>query len=164
MARALRALFGVPLILLLGTTDGWAQATAQINGTVTDSTGSVLPGATVVAIQTDTGFRREVISDGTGSYTLLNLPLGPYRLEGSLSGFRTYARTGIVLQVNNNPVIPVTLQLGGLEETVLVEAAAPLVDTRNTAIGAVLDSKQVEALPLEGRKLQVHTDWGREDA
>jgi hypothetical protein len=78
------------------TTDAWAQATAQINGTVADSSGGVLPGVTVIAIQTETGFRREAVSDETGSYALLNLPVGPYRLEATLAGFRTYAQTGIV--------------------------------------------------------------------
>jgi hypothetical protein len=151
MHRLLRAFIGGFAILLLGASDLRAQATAQISGTVTDSSDAVLPGATVVAIQTDTGFRREVVTDADGSYVLLNMPLGPYRLEVSLSGFRTYAQAGIVLQVNSNPVIPVTLQLGSLQETVSVEAAAPLVETRNPAIGTVVDNEQVEALPLEGR-------------
>jgi hypothetical protein len=108
---------------------------AQINGTVADSSGAVLPGVTVVAIQTETGFRREVVSESDGSFALLNLPIGPYRLEATLSGFRTFSQTGIVLQVNSNPVIPVAMQLGSLEETVSVEAAAPLVETRNPAVG-----------------------------
>jgi hypothetical protein len=151
MNRGLRAFIGGVVILLLGVSDVRAQATAQINGTVTDSSGGVLPGATVVAIQTETGLRREAVTDANGAYALLNLPLGPYRLEVSLSGFRTYAQTGIVLQVNSNPVIPVTLPLGSLQETVSVEAAAPLVETRNPAVGAVVDNEQVEALPLEGR-------------
>jgi hypothetical protein len=151
MHRGLRAVVGGLVILLLGASDLHAQATAQINGTVSDSSGGVLPGATVVAIQTETGFRREAVTDADGSYALLNLPLGPYRLEVSLSGFRSYAQAGIVLQVNSNPVIAVTLQLGSLQETVSVEAAAPLVETRNPAIGSVVDNEQVEALPLEGR-------------
>ena len=151
MKRVLRPLLGALLVLLLATTNAWAQATAQINGTVADSSGGVLPGVTVIAIQTDTGFRREVVSDDTGSYSLLNLPTGPYRLDASLPGFRGFSQTGIVLQVNSNPVIPVTLQLGSLEETVSVEASAPLVETRNPSIGAVIDNEAVEALPLEGR-------------
>jgi Carboxypeptidase regulatory-like domain len=151
MVRVLRALPCVVLVLLLSPTDSWAQATAQINGTVVDSSGGVLPGVTVSAVQTDTGFRREAVTDETGAYALLNLPLGPYRLEAMLSGFRAFAQTGIVLQVNSNPVIPITLQLGSVQETVSVEAAAPLVETRNPAIGAVIDNEQVEALPLEGR-------------
>jgi hypothetical protein len=121
MNRALRVLFGC-LVLLLAATTVWAQATAQINGTVADSSGAVLPGVTVVAIQTETGFRREVVSESDGSFALLNLPIGPYRLEATLSGFRTFSQTGIVLQVNSNPVIPVAMQLGSLEETVSVRS------------------------------------------
>ncbi len=150
MNRVSRVLLGF-LVLMLAATNGWAQATAQINGTVADSSGAVLPGVTVVAIQAETGFRREGVTDETGSFALLNLPTGPYRLEATLSGFRTFSQTGIVLQVGSNPVIPVKLELGSLEETVSVEAAAPLVETRNPAVGSTVTSEQVEALPLEGR-------------
>ena len=150
MIRVSRVLLGC-LVLLLASTNGWAQATAQINGTVADSSGAVLPGVTVIAIQTNTGFRREGVSDDMGAFALLNLPIGPYRLEATLSGFRTFAQTGIVLQVSGNPVIPVTMQLGSLEETVSVEASAPLVETRNPAVGQIITNEQVEALPLEGR-------------
>ena len=111
MGRVPRVLLGF-LALLLVSTSAWAQATAQINGSVADSSGAVLPGVTIVAIQTDTGFRREGVTNDTGSYALLNLPIGPYRLEASLAGFRSYAQTGIVLQVGSNPVIKLTLQLG----------------------------------------------------
>ena len=139
------------LILLLSAGVAWAQATAQINGTVADESGGVLPGATVTAIQTNTGLRREAVTESNGAFTMANLPIGPYRLEVALSGFRSFTQTGIVLQVGSNPVIPVTLQLGELAETVSVEAAAPLVETRNPAIGGVVDNEAVEALPLEGR-------------
>ena len=150
MNRVLRLLLAC-LVLLLAASNGWAQATAQINGTVADSSGAVLPGVTVVAIQTSTGFRREGVTDDKGAFALLNLPIGPYRLEATLSGFRTFSQTGIVLQVNSNPVIPVSMQLGSLEETVSVEASAPLVETRNPAVGQIITNEQVEALPLEGR-------------
>ena len=62
MNRVLRVIFGC-LVLLLAASNAWAQATAQINGTVADSSGAVLPGVTVIAIQTETGFRREVVTD-----------------------------------------------------------------------------------------------------
>jgi hypothetical protein len=152
MNRTLRTLVGAIVALLCGL-DAWAQSTAQINGTVVDDGGGVLPGATVAALQTDTGFRREVVTTPAGAFTLPNLPIGPYRLEVTLSGFRTYVQTGIVLQVNSNPVIPVKLQLGSLEETISVEAATPLVETRNPSIGTVIDNEAVEALPLEGRNV-----------
>jgi carboxypeptidase family protein len=150
MNRVLRVGFGCFLVLLAAT-QAWAQATAQINGTVTDASSGVLPGATVTAIQTDTGFRREVVTDDMGSYTLTNLPIGPYRLEVALAGFRTYVQTGIVLQVAGNPVLPVTLQLGDLAETVSVEASAPLVETRSPSIGGVIENERIEELPLNGR-------------
>jgi len=141
------------LLLLLAATNAWAQATAQINGSVADGSGAVLPGVTLVVIQTDTGLRRETVSDDRGEYALLNLPIGPYRLEASLAGFRTFAQTGIVLQVASNPVIKVTMQLGQVAETVTVTGQAPLVETRNPAVGAVLTNAQVEALPMEGRNV-----------
>ena len=150
MNRTRGALVGV-FVLLLSAANAWAQATAQINGTVADTSGAVLPGVTVVATQTATGFRREVVTDDQGSYALLNLPIGPYRLEATLAGFRSYVQTGIVLQVNSNPVIKVTLQLGELSETLTVVGQAPLVETRNPSVGGVITNEQVEALPLEGR-------------
>ncbi len=139
MSRISRALLSL-MVVLLAAANVWAQATAQINGTVADSSGAVLPGVTVIAIQTETGFRRESVTDETGSYALLNLPTGPYRLEATLSGFRTFSQTGVVLQVGSNPVIPVKMELGSLEETISVEAAAPLVETRNPAVGATITS------------------------
>ena len=101
------------LSLLLTTGAAWAQlSTAQLSGRVTDESGAVLPGATVTVTQTDTGFTRTDVTDGNGSYVLSNLPPGPYRLEVSLQGFRTYVQTGIVLQVAASPVINAALAVG----------------------------------------------------
>ena len=69
--------------------NAWAQATAQISGTVRDQSGAVLPGVGVTATQTDTGISRNTVTNETGTYVLPNLPLGPYRLEAALPGFRT---------------------------------------------------------------------------
>src|SRR4026208_2360803 len=122
--------FAIGLILLLTSTSAWAQATAELNGRVTDESGGVLPGVTVIAAQPDAGFARAVVTEGNGLYVLSNLPTGPYRLEVALQGFRTYVQTGIVLQVAATPTINVSLALGTLQETVTVEAAAPLLDGR----------------------------------
>ena len=147
-------LCGVSIVAVLAPVPAHAQAgsTAQIAGFVRDATGGVLPGADVTAIQAETGLRRSVVTDPDGSYVLSNLPIGPYRLEVSLSGFRTYAQTGIVLQVNASPTINVTLPLGDLAETVAVEAAAPLVETRSPGIGQVIENERIEELPLNGRQ------------
>ena len=129
--RTIRAFSAAALIILTVTPFAWAQATAQLNGRVTDESGAVLPGVSVTVTQTDTGFTRTVVTDGEGAYVMPNLPTGPYRLEVTLQGFRTYVQTGIVLQVGATPTINAALAVGNLEETVSVEAAAPLVDVRS---------------------------------
>jgi hypothetical protein len=82
---------------------------------------------------------------------LSNLPLGPYRFEVSLSGFRTYVQTGIVLQVGASPVLNASLSVGQLEESVTVEGAAPLVDVQSAGIREVVRNEEILALPLNGR-------------
>jgi carboxypeptidase family protein len=139
------------LFVALTAAAALAQATAQINGTVRDSSGGVLPGATVTAIQTETAFKREVITDAEGLYSFPGIPIGPYRLEVMLPGFRSSVQTGIVLQVNSNPVIPITLALGEVAETVTVQANAQMVETRNLGVGQVMDNKRIVDLPLNGR-------------
>ncbi|MBI2189261.1 MAG: TonB-dependent receptor [Acidobacteria bacterium] len=140
-------------VLLVGTA-AWAQlSTAQISGRVTDESGAVLPGVTVTATQPGTGFTRTVVTGGTGTYVLSNLPTGPYRLEVLLEGFRTYEQTGIVLQVAAAPVINVVLAVGGLEETVSVEAVPPLVDVQSAGISDMVDNERIVELPLQGRQV-----------
>ena len=105
----------------------WAQATAQINGTVHDQSGAVLPGVEVTATQTETGIARMAVTNETGSYVLSNLALGPYRFEAALPGFRTFVQTGIVLQVNSNPGINPVLEIGQVTEQFEVQPNAALL-------------------------------------
>jgi hypothetical protein len=154
-ANLMRTLLRSLVCLLLASASAQAQAvsTAQINGTMKDSGGLPLPGVTVTMTQTDTGLVRDTVTIETGAYVITNLPVGPYKLEASLQGFRTYAQTGIILQVNANPTLNVTLQVGQLAETITVEGTAPLVETRNPGIGQVITNEQVLELPLNGRQL-----------
>src|SRR5437762_3602745 len=131
----------------------WAQSTAQLSGTVRDQSGAVLPGVEVKATQTATGLERSVLTNETGSYILPNLPVGPYKLEASLPGFRTFAQTGIVLQIDASPVINILMEVGQVAETVEVQADAALVETRNTGIGQVMDNVRVMELPLNARQV-----------
>jgi hypothetical protein len=144
---------GVLGLLLLTSDVAWAQATAELAGRVTDESGAVLPGVTVTATQTDTGFARTAVTDGTGGWVMPNLPTGPYRLEVALQGFRTYQQTGIVLQVGATPTINAVLGVGNLEETVSVEAAAPIVDVRSAGISEVVEQERIVELPLQGRQV-----------
>ena len=153
MKRILRDCSLGALVLVLTSALAYAQATAQLSGRVTDESGGVLPGVSVTVIQTDTGFTRTTVTDDGGAYVLPNLPLGPYRLEVMLAGFRTYQQTGIVLQVGATPAINVALALGELAETVTVEAAAPLVDTQSAGISEVVEQERIVELPLQGRQV-----------
>ena len=139
--------------LMLTTSAAWAQSTGELAGRVTDESGAVLPGVTVTATQTDTGFSRTVVTDGEGAWVMPNMPTGPYRLEVSLQGFRTYVQTGIVLQVGQTPTLNAVLAVGNLEETVSVEAAAPIVDVRSAGISDVVENERIVELPLQGRQV-----------
>ena len=154
MNRLLRVISFVATSVLLSSAVALAQlSTAQLSGRVADESGAVLPGVTVTVTQTDTGLTRSVVTDENGAYVLPNLPTGPYRLEAMLQGFRTYSQTGIVLQVAATPAINVVLAIGNLEETVSVEAAAPLVDVQSAGISDVVDNERILELPLQGRQV-----------
>src|SRR5690242_16996850 len=98
------------LLCALSAAGLWAQATSQIQGTVRDASGSAVADASVKATQTDTGVTRSVTSRADGVYVLPNLPIGPYRLEVSKTGFTTYQQSGIVLQVATNPTVDIALK------------------------------------------------------
>ncbi|MBI2828622.1 MAG: TonB-dependent receptor [Acidobacteria bacterium] len=153
MTQVMLRISTIGVSVLLTCAPAWAQATAQLSGTVRDESGAVLPGVTVTITQTNTGFIRTVVTEGTGVYVMPNLPLGPYRLDVSLQGFSPYSRTGIVLQVGAAPVINVVLQVGTLEESVTVDAAAPLVDVQSAGISEVVENERIVELPLQGRQV-----------
>src|SRR5881409_2023449 len=153
MERVYILLFLAFFIVLMACGNVWAQATAQISGSVQDQSGAVLPGVEVSTTQTATGISRMTISNETGLYVLPNLPLGPYRLEAALPGFRTFVQTGIVLQVNSNPVINVVLDVGQVAEQVEVQANAALVETRSSTVGQVVENARILELPLNGRNV-----------
>ena len=153
MHRFLRFLIVGALMVVLTNAEAFAQATAELTGRVTDESGAVLPGVTVTVTQTATGFTRTAVTDDTGRYNMPNLPTGPYKLEVSLQGFKTYVQTGIVLQVGATPTINASLGVGNLEETVSVEAAAPIVDVRSAGISDVVENERIVELPLQGRQV-----------
>ncbi len=139
------------LFMSFGATMIWAQATAQISGSVKDQTGAVLPGVEVTATQTATGTKRSAVTDETGSYILQNLPIGPYTIEAALPGFKTYVQSGIVLQIGTTPTVNPVLQVGQVSDQVEVKADAALVEARSSGVGNVIDNQRVLELPLNGR-------------
>jgi len=131
----------------------WAQTTAHIHGTIQDVSGSAVPGASVKATQTDTGAVRTTISDTDGTYVLANLPIGPYKLEISKLGFSTSIRTGIVLEVESQPTVDISLTLGSVNDQIEVQGSATLVETQSTNVGSVIENRRILELPLGGRRV-----------
>src|SRR4051812_49351268 len=138
-------------MMLVVSASVFAQNTAQINGSVKDASGLAVPDAAVKATQTATGAVRTATSNADGTFTLPNLPIGPYTIEVSKEGFNKYVQSGIVLQVQSNPTIDIGLKVGALTEEVTVNADAALVETHSTGIGQVVDNQRVVEMPLNGR-------------
>jgi Carboxypeptidase regulatory-like domain len=135
-----------------------ASATSQsfygsLVAVVEDPQGGVMPGATIVLVNTATSERREGVSAEDGTYRFVNLVPGTYRLEVELSGFQRYVRDQIQVSVQSTPRIAVTLQIGSLQETVSVTGETPLLQTENASVGTVVGTRAVQELPLNGRNV-----------
>ena len=142
---------GIACLLLTGASAFAQISTAQLSGRVTDQNGAIVPGASVTATQTDTGQTRHGLTDATGTYVFSNLQPGPYQLQISLEGFRTHRQDGFVLHVATSNVIDAVLMVGGVEDTVTVDGAVPLVDVQSSGLLAVVRHEEILALPLNGR-------------
>jgi len=143
--------FCLSLLLLLGAVDLRADVTGSITGYVRDKSGAVLPNATVTATQASTGYTRTVTTDASGAFSLLALPPGQYRLTSSASGFQQAAIENVNLNVNDALKFDFTLQLGSVTESVSVQADTVQIQTTTTAMGNVIESNQILAMPLNGR-------------
>jgi hypothetical protein len=139
-------------LLLLSPTSAFAQAIgATLQGTITDEQGAVMPGATVVITNTETGLTREGVSDERGWYRVIALPPGEYELRAALQGFASYVRRGLVLTTGQEALINVALRVATLSETVTVTGEAPLVESSRNVLGATVSRSELDSLPLIGR-------------
>src|SRR4026209_1711550 len=132
------------------STTAFAQQ-GQINGVITDSSGGVVPGVTVTAVETQTGLSRETMSGANGRYVFPSMRPTVYEITATLTGFRTVKRTGIELQASQALTVNVTLELGELSETVSVAGNAVQVDITTATISEVVDHDRIVELPLNGR-------------
>ena len=129
-----------------------AQAnTASLTGTVSDTTGGVLPGVQVSCLNVRTGVVREATTNEVGIFRFAELPIGAYELTSTLSGFQTYKQTGITLLTGQVLDLKVTMQAGGLETTVTVTGAATVTQTTTSTVQTSMTVRQVQELPLNGR-------------
>ena len=148
-SRSLSAV--IVLIALLTVQSIFGQTTSQINGTVSDKTGAVVSGATVRVTNVETDVTREATTDASGSYSLPLLPPGRYRVNIQREGFRPVVQENVTLEVNQVARLDFSLELGAVTESVQVTSAAPLIESDTSAIGQVIENKQITELPLNGR-------------
>ncbi len=145
-------------ILALVASTLWAtaadaqQTAGNITGRITDAQNAAIPGATVVALNTQTGFTRTDVSDEAGIYRLNSLPVGRYDVSAELSGFAGIQAQGIVVNVGQTVDVPFSLKVATLQETVTVTGETPLIQTSSSSVGGVVDVGRIESLPLNGRQ------------
>ncbi len=129
-----------------------AQGTGgRILGRIADPTGAVLSGVKVTATNDSTGVTHEAVSNDSGDYVFPDLPVGTYSLSYDLKGFKNIVRHSIALDVNQVITLNTTMQVGQAQEVVDVTSEAPLVDTTSTQLGAVVNNRSVNELPLNAR-------------
>lgn len=145
--------FGIfAVLLLLGTSlPILAQSTGTLQGTVTDNTGAVVPGAQVTATQVQTGTTRSVVSDSAGAYALPALQPGTYRLNVSAPGMQTSTLENIVLSVDSTERIDVKLGVAAAVQTVQVSGTAQQMNSSTMTVGQVIGQRTVQQIPLNGR-------------
>jgi len=139
------------LTVLVSGSSLFASVTGRISGTVTDSTGAVIPRATVTVINTGTGIQQKATTDARGFYAFPALPVGRYEIRVRQSGFKDYRQTGLVIDVNTELRADVTLQVGRMTQQVTVSSAAVHVETERTELGEVITGTHMTAMPLDGR-------------
>ncbi|HYM11195.1 MAG TPA: carboxypeptidase regulatory-like domain-containing protein [Bryobacterales bacterium] len=125
--------------------------TATILGVAQDSSLAALPGVKVTATNLDTNLTQQATTDAAGQYRILALPAGRYKVEAELAGFQKFLADNIVLTVNDQHRVDITLQVGNLEQQVEVSASPVQVETTATQLGQVIDDKKMLSLPLNGR-------------
>jgi len=130
----------------------WAQTNeASLSGIVYDTSGSVIPGVTVNLVSPSTGITRSTVSNETGAYQFPFVQPGTYDVEAVLDGFKTIRRAGLALSAAQSARVNLTLEVGGLTETVTVDATAGPLNTASAQISEVINSERAEALPINGR-------------
>jgi hypothetical protein len=148
-----RRILSFLFLLLIAVSAAWTQSTTQVSGIVTDSSGASVVSATVDLENLDTGLRRTVQTDTTGSYSFLQVIPGNYRIMVKADGFRTATVNDVKLLVNNPSTVNVKLEVGLLTETVSVTAEAQQLNTVDASIGNAIANKPIVQLPLNARNI-----------
>ena len=149
----MKRLLFVLLVLFALHLCAWGQATSQISGTVTDSSGAVIPSASVEIENLATSFKRSAATDPSGIYTFLQVVPGTYKVTVKATGFRTATLNDVQLLVNSPRTTNIKLEVGQVTETVSVTAEAEMVNTTDASIGNAIGNKPIVQLPLNARNI-----------
>lgn len=149
-------LFLALAVLLACTGSAFAQANAQLTGTVTDPSGAIIGKVPITLRDMGTNVTYTATSSDSGFYAIPNLPPGTYELKASFTGFAPFTQTGIVLTVGQSATVNISLQLASEGQKVIVSTEVPLIEPTKTEISQVVGTQQVEALPTSNR---VFTDF-----
>ncbi len=147
--RNLSAIF---LVALLAGAPGLAQTNATLTGTVSDSSGAVIPAAEIVIMNMSTGEAYETTTNTTGTFTIPFIKPGTFELIVTSPGFKQFTRPGILLDTASNVRADAVLEVGEVTESVTVEADVPLLKTENSSVGAVIKNTSIANMPLLGRR------------
>jgi Carboxypeptidase regulatory-like domain len=151
--RALMLIIAMWAVLMLGAPMATAQlSTATLQGTVTDSTGAVVPGIAIAVRNIETGVVRNTVTGNGGEYLLSALQPGAYELSATHTGFQTVKQINIRLEVGQVATLNFALQIGNLSQTVEVAASGSSIANYDTTLGTVISQQQVVDLPLNGRQ------------
>jgi outer membrane receptor protein involved in Fe transport len=129
------------------------EITGTITGTVTDQSGAAIPGLTVAVRNMGTNATQSVVTNENGVYVATLLPAGRYEVSLELAGFKRFVRSNIEVSVNDRLGVNIMLQPGDVSETITVTATTPLVKTESSEVSTLINAKQVEQMPLNGRNV-----------
>ena len=146
-------LIGLIAMLMVITPRGWGQDNATITGFVTDSSGALVPNAAITLTNTATNQARETVSNTAGTYRFANVGVGTYTLKVVASGFQSYTKTGIVVNVAQTLEADATLSVGNQTQTVTVAADALQVQTETSEVSTLISGEQVTQLATNGRNV-----------
>jgi hypothetical protein len=141
----------VALSVLFQWNAAWADVGGKITGVVKDQTDAMIAGATVVAVNVATGVKQTTTTDEQGTFAFPVLPVGEYEINVAADGFKPNKTKGLAIDINSALTVDVTLQLSEQDQTVTVTEGAARVETSDTQLGQVIDSKQITSIPLNGR-------------
>lgn len=137
-------------VLVLSVTACLAQMDrASLSGTVTDSSGALVPGTRVQAVQKETKATFNAVTNGSGVFNFIGLPIGPYEVSAEKEGFSRSVAPNVVLTANSDIRVDIALSPGAISQQVEVEASSPLIEERSSAYGVDVQKQVLDDLPLQ---------------